>query len=748
VTETTDTSYPAADGAAPTKKRHWRWILPTVLLLLWLGVAGPFGSYAGKLSEVQVNDQLQFLPESAESTVVAKLQGEFAEDESIPAVVVFEAESGSLTPAQLGQIQDLSQQLAKVPGVTATGSGAVPSEDGEAAVAFLPVDGTDGEKTAAAVEEIRAEVEANPIDGVTVYVGGPAGFLSDLTEAFGGIDGLLLLVTLGVVLVILLVVYRSPVLPFFVLLSSVLALGVASAVIYGLAANDIITLNGQAQGILSILVIGAATDYALLLVARYREELRRHESKYDAMGTAWRGVVEPILASGGTVILGVLVLLLSDLKANQGLGPVAAIGIVFAMLAGLTFLPAILVLLGRGAFWPFRPKFGSEGHEASGLWAGVARFVGRRFRAVWITVAVVLVGLAAFLPQFKADGVPSSEFFTTEVESTRTQQALERHFPAGSGSETVVITGQDTLAEVTRVLQDNDGVARAVPLTEGPQTGPPGTGAPQVIDGQVLLNVTLTDASDSLAAEETVAQLRSELDAVSPDAVIGGPTAAQFDTVATAKQDLRKIIPIVLIVILLVLMLLLRSVVGPIMLIGTVVLSFAATLGLGAIVFNQVLDLPGADPSVPLFAFVFLVALGIDYNIFLMTRTREEAITRGTWRGMLTALAVTGGVITSAGLVLAATFSALAILPLLFLFQIAFLVSVGVLIDTFIVRSLLVPGLILEIGPTSWWPSRLAREEGYHRKGHSAFTPPQEDDAAHPEAEAAATTGKPDGAAT
>lgn len=708
---------PDAAEAGPSKTRRLRWILPLVLLLVWLGVGGPFGSYAGKLSEVQVNDQLQFLPESAESTVVAKLQGEFSDDESVPAVVVFESDGGKLTPEQLGQIQKLSAQLAEVEGVTATGSGAVPAEDGEAAVAFLPVDGADGEETAAAVEEIRAAVEASPIEGVTVYVGGPAGFLSDLTEAFGGIDGLLLLVALGVVLVILLIVYRSPILPFFVLLSSVMALGVASAVIYALAANGIITLNGQAQGILSILVIGAATDYALLLVARYREELRRHESKYDAMRTAWRGVFEPILASGGTVIIGVLVLLLSDLKANQGLGPVAAIGIVFAMLAGLTFLPAVLVLLGRGAFWPFRPTFGSEGHEVSGLWAGVARFVGRRFRVVWITVAVVLAGLALFLPSFKADGVPSSDFFTTEVESTRTQEALERHFPAGSGSETVVITPADTLAQATETIQQTAGVAQVVPLTEGPQTGPPGTGEPRVVDGQVLLNVTLSDASDSLAAEETVVRLRGELDSVSPQAVVGGPTAAQYDTVETAKQDVRKIIPIVLIVILVVLMLLLRSVVGPIMLIGTVVLSFAATLGLGAIVFNNILDLPGADPSVPLFAFVFLVALGIDYNIFLMTRAREETIKHGTRSGMLRALAVTGGVITSAGLVLAATFGALAVLPLLFLFQIAFLVSVGVLIDTFIVRSLLVPGLILEIGPKSWWPSRLARETGYRRTG-------------------------------
>lgn len=705
--------------AGGTKTRRLRWLVPAILLLVWLGVGGAFGSYAGKLAEVQVNDQLLFLPESAESTVVAKLQQEFADDESVPAVVVFEADSGQLTEAQLGQIQQVTQQLAGIEGVTADGSAAIPSEDGEAAVAFLPVDGSDGELTAEIVEQIRAEAEANPIPGVATYVGGPAGFLADLTEAFGGIDGLLLLVALGVVLLILLVVYRSPVLPFFVLLSSIMALGVASAAVYALAANDIITLNGQSQGILFILVIGAATDYALLLVSRYREELRRFESKYEAMRAAWKGVVEPILASGGTVVLGVLMLVLSDLKVNQSLGPVGAIGIIFAMLASLTFLPAILVLMGRGVFWPFRPHFGTEGNESSGVWAGVARFVGRRYRPVWISVAVVLAGLALFLPSFKADGVPSSDFFTTEVESASTQDALERHFAAGSGSETIVITPADTLDEATAVIQETPGVAQVVPLTAGAAEGPPGSGEPVVVNGEVLLNVTLSDASDSIAAEETVALLRTELDQVSSEALVGGPTAAQYDTVETAKQDVRKIIPIVLVVILFVLMLLLRAVTGPIVLVGTVVLSFAATLGLGAIVFDA-LGMPGADPSVPLFSFVFLVALGIDYNIFLMTRAREETAQHGTRAGILRALAVTGGVITSAGLVLAATFGALAVLPLLFLFQIAFLVAVGVLIDTFIVRSLLVPGLTIEIGPKSWWPSKLGKEQGYSKSGDPA----------------------------
>jgi RND superfamily putative drug exporter len=704
-----------------------RWILPVAVLLAWLIAGGLFGSYAGQLSSVQVNDNLQFLPESAESTAVAKLQAEFSDDDSIPTVLVYESDSGTLSQEQLGQIAAQAQELADIPGVTEQPSGPIPSEDGEAALVLVPVDGSDGALTAAAVEEVRGVVEASTIAGVSVYVGGPAGFLADLTEAFEGIDGLLLLVAVVVVLVILLIVYRSPILPFVVLMSSILALGVASAVIYALAVNEILTLNGQAQGILSILVIGAATDYALLLVARFREELHVYESPYEAMRKAWRGVVEPIAASGGTVIIGVMMLVFSDLKVNKGLGPVAAIGILFAMLAGLTFLPAVLVLLGRSAFWPLRPNYGTEISQDTGVWSKVSGFVGRRYRMVWIVTAVGLALLAAFAPTFKADGVPASQFFTTTVASTQAQEALERHFPAGSGSETIVITPDEELPATLTVVEANPGVASAIPVSEeadqdatGPPAGSDGQDGgqptvstdPLVVSGNVLIEVTLTDASDSQEAEETVVQLRDELNAVSSAVLVGGPTASQYDNVTSAQRDVRVIIPLVLIVILLVLMLLLRAVVGPIMLIGTVVLSFAATLGLAALIFNHILDLPGADPSVPLFGFVFLVALGIDYNIFLMTRAREETPTVGTRKGILRALTVTGGVITSAGLVLAATFSALAVLPLLFLFQIAFIVAVGVLIDTFIVRSLLVPGLVMEIGPPVWWPSRLARIKG------------------------------------
>jgi RND superfamily putative drug exporter len=688
-----------------------RWLVPALLVVFWLFVVGPLGSYAGQLADVQENDQLSFLPATAESTEVAEIQQTFSDDETLPAIVVYEF-PGSAGEAGLGAVAADVATIQELDGVSGEVVGPVPSEDGEAAIVFVDLEFVQDAEPGAVVEEVRAALEDSPAkaQGADVYVTGPAGFLADFSEAFGEIDGLLLLVTLGVVLVILLIVYRSPILPIFVLLTSILALGAASAVIYFLADNGTITLNGQSQGILFILVIGATTDYSLLLVSRFREELRRTQYQVDAMRATLKGTYEAILASGGTVILGVLTLLLSELNSNRGLGPVAAIGIVFAMLAALTFLPAVLVMVGRAAFWPARPKLDLAHPDAEirGFWARVADFVGRRPRRVWIGSLVLLLGLSAFLPAFEAEGVPQSDFFLTSVEATDGQDALERHFPGGSGSETLVVAPADTLEPVLGVLNANDGVAQAVPTSADP-AGP--DAEPLVVDDEVLIQVTLTDAADSPEAEATVVELREELDAVSTEALVGGPTATQVDTQASTQRDLRVIIPAVLLVTLLVLMLLLRAVVAPLLLIGTVIISFSATLGLAAIVFYGILDMPGADASVPLYAFVFLAALGIDYNIFLMTRAREESIKSGTRVGILRALAVTGGVITSAGIVLAATFSALAVLPLLFLFQIAFIVAAGVLIDTMIVRSLLVPALVYEIGPKSWWPSKLAEQE-------------------------------------
>ena len=717
----TQASGPGAGGVTDRHSRSGvrlrRWLVPALLVVAWLAVGAVAGPYAGQLSEVQQNDSATFLPADAESTRVQAMQEAFDPTDAVPAVIVYEfgqplaqaGQSGPSAEAAMGAVAADVQKLKAISGVQPDVVGPVPSKDGQAITVIANIVVQQETEQGAEVAAIRAALADSAARelGAQIYVTGPAGFLADLVDAFGAIDGMLLLVALVVVLVILLIVYRSPVLPFLVLLTALFALSAASLVIYVLADNGVITLNGQAQGILFILVIGASTDYSLLLVSRFREELRRTEYAVDAMGRTLRGTWEAIVASAGTVALSVMTLLLSELNVNRGLGPVAAIGVGFAMIATLTFLPAVLVMLGRRAYWPARPRvdMADPQSQVSGFWARVAGLVDRRTRLVLLASLALLAGLAAFLPTFKADGVPTSDLFMTQVESTQGQDALARHFPAGSGSATIVIGPAEDLEAMTKVVSGNSGVASVVPVTAGPGAN----AEPIVVDGNVQLQATLADPADSIEAEHTVEQLRTELDAVSPDALVGGTTAIALDTNNATQHDLRVIIPAVLLVTFLVLVALLRALVAPLLLIGTVVLSFAAALGLAAIVFYRIMDLPGADASVPLYAFVFLAALGVDYNIFLMTRAREETLKFGNRAGILRSLAVTGGVITSAGLVLAATFSALAILPLLFLFQIAFIVATGVLLDTVVVRSLVVPASVVLIGPRTWWPSALSR---------------------------------------
>jgi putative drug exporter of the RND superfamily len=412
------------------------------------------------------------------------------------------------------------------------------------------------------------------------------------------------------------------------------------------------------------------------------------------------------VASGATVILGLLCLLLSNLTSNQGLGPVGALGVAGAMLSALTFLPAALVLLGRAAYWPFRPTLGSEHPHVSGLWGRVARLVGRRPRATWVLTLLALAAAAAFVPTFEDDGIPQSELFLTEVDSVEGEDALGRHFATEAGNPVAIVGRAGQLREILTTTTANDGIASAAPLTTPPQR--PGAD-PAVVDGRVLVEAALSTPADSPQSQDTVVELRRQLDSVSPDVLVGGQTAIQVDTIQTAADDRNLIVPAILLVIFVVLALLLRALVAPLLLLVANVLSFGATLGISALVFNHVLDFPGGDPSITLFGFVFLVALGIDYSIFLMTRAREEAMRDETRRGMLTALSATGGVITSAGLVLAATFAALGVLPILFLAQIAFIVAFGVLLDTFVVRSLLVPAMCYDLGAWIWWPGRLWR---------------------------------------
>jgi RND superfamily putative drug exporter len=698
-----------------------RWLVPVVLVLTWLGLAGVGGPTFGRLEEVSSNDQASFLPASAEATEAQDWQAKFRDSDEVPGIIVIE-KSEAFTPPQLGELATLKTDLENLKLGSAV-IGPIPSKDAKAVQFVVPI-GSSAELKDAAMELRDTVKEAAP-EGAQTFVTGPAGLAADLTAAFGGIDGILLLVALSAVFVILLVVYRSLLLPIMVLLTSVFALCAAILLVFGMAKAGWIQLNGQSQGILSILVIGAATDYALLFVARFREALTHTTNRTAAVLTAWKASFEPILASGATVIIALLCLLFSDLNSNKALGPVAAAGILCALFAALTLLPALMALLGRAAFWPFRPKLlpadqrepelvtGLEGQK--GLWRATGSLVSRRPRTVWVASVLLLLVAAGGLFQLKANGVPQTDVILTASNAVDGQDALARHFDAGSGSPAVVVADQGKAAEVLDKVKADDGVGEAYLLGPGsvPITGAPGTpSAPDVRDGKVLINATLKNAADSLEAEETIKSLRTEVKAVDSSALVGGVTATALDTNTTAQRDLLVIIPVVLVVILFILMLLLRSVVAPVLLVLSVVVSYAAALGVSAFVFNNLFGFPGADATVPLFGFVFLVALGVDYNIFLMSRVREESLKHGTRPGILRGLGVTGGVITSAGVVLAATFAALGVIPIMFLVQLAFIVAFGVLLDTVLVRSLLVPALAYDIGPKIWWPSKLGRTDG------------------------------------
>ena len=744
-----DSRRAASSDRSATPTRWLRIGIPVLLVLIWLVGGSIGGPYFGKIDEVSTNDQSSFLPSSAEATQVQQRLADFTGGDTIPAVVVVTGD-GALSPEQLASIGDLAAAIGDVDGVGDVSPG-IPSDDGEAVQLFVPID-TSGD-VGETVEAVRAAVADDLPSGLDAWVTGPAGFTADLVQGFLGIDGLLLGVALGAVFIILVIVYRSPLLPILVLLTSTFALCVALLTVWWLAKAGVFVLNGQVQGILFILVIGAATDYALLYVARFREAIAQGRRRWDATTTAWRGAFEPILASGGTVIAGLLCLLLSDLATNRALGPIASIGIVFAVLSALTFLPALLALVGRAAFWPFLPKTGTARDAGAdvealvtnpdapvhGFWERLARLIARHARLVWIVTTVVLLAASAGVLQLKADGVPQSDLVLGASEARDGQDVLAAHFAAGSGSPAYVIVPEGDVATALEVLGDSDGVDSVAAASQDSPSGqvqvelsggdvvyttagPPAAAgapaaaqpAPTVADGDVLLIATLGDEADSLAAEDTVRELRGAFaDRLGEGTVlVGGPTAIDLDTNDTSIRDRTVIIPVILLVILVILMLLLRAVVAPILLILSVIVSFGAALGVSALVFNHVLHFPGADPAVPLYGFVFLVALGVDYNIFLMSRVREESLRHGTRPGILRGLVATGGVITSAGLVLAATFAALGVIPILFLAQLAFIVAFGVLLDTFVVRSLLVPAAAYDLGRVIWWPSKLWRRDG------------------------------------
>ena len=705
-----------------------------------MSISGVTGPLFGKLSTVQENNNSSFLPPDSEATRAATAIAKFSDsaNDQIPALVLF---TGDVTSEKIAATQAFAQTLGSKLLVHTDGKlitdvkgeelsipisdyfikgaeiVAFPSQDGKAILASFPISVQiatqllpDGKEPAlpGLVDAIRYHAsEFAKTNSFVTHTTGFAGILADLFGAFGSIDSALLLTTGGVVAIILIFVYRSPVLWILPLMTAGLALTLAGGVIYILAKNNIITLDGQSQGILSVLVLGAATDYALLLIARYREELHLHESRYDAMKIAWRGVVEPIVASGSTVTIGLLVLLLSQLNNNRGLGPVGAIGIVCSMITVLTLLPALLVIFGRWIFWPKVARFGDADERLSGAWAKVSAATARHPRKYWIGATAVLIVLAGLSSTLNATGLSTIDSFTKRTDSVLGQEELLKHFPGGQGQPTQVVLKQEMAQSAIAKLKANPGIDSVVPMFEGQYVQGQPLPPTKIVDGNVLLNVTLKSAPDSKAAIALIPGLRADMESLDPTILVGGSTSVSYDINQASKHDRNLIIPVVLFIIAIILGLLLRSIYAAVLLLATVVISFFATLGACAIVFNHIFHFKGADPSFPLFAFIFLVALGIDYNIFLMTRVREETQKMGTRAGMTKALTVTGGVITSAGVVLAATFAVLGILPLVFLAELGFAVGFGVLLDTMLVRSILVPALVHEIGPKVWWPSKL-----------------------------------------
>jgi RND superfamily putative drug exporter len=674
--------------------RRAKWIVVAGWLIV-LALAGPL---AGKLGSAEQNDARSWLPASAESTRVLDLQSRVQSPDVYPAVVVYDRPSG-ITAADRAQAAADIDRFAGVPGVQGSQiTGPVVSEDGKAIQAIVPVDlGKDGwDKAAPAADSLRGIAQSGS-DGMAVHIAGPLGTAADSSDAFGGLDSTLLLAALTVVIVLLLVTYRSPVLWLLPVISAGAALATSQAVIYLLARNAGLTVNAQSAGILSVLVFGAGTDYALLLTARYREELRRHADRHQAMAIALRRAGPAIIASAGTVILAMLALMAAELNSTSGLGPVLAIGVGVALLAMLTLLPALLVTCGRWVFWPARPAFGSPEPASGGMWARIGQAIALRPRVTWVATALVLGIMALGLTGLKASGLSNADSFRGTPDSVAGGEVLAQHFPAGAGQPVVVIGAQAAGPRLAAALREVPGIT--------------GVTQPREVAGHAYLEGTLTAPADSGAAYDTVNAARNAVHAVpGADAIVGGNTAINLDVQNAAAHDQNLIIPLVLAVVLVILAVLLRALVAPLILLATVVLSFAATLGASALAFNHLFGFGGADTAFPLFVFVFLVALGIDYNIFLMTRVREEAARSGPRRGALTGLAVTGGVITSAGAVLAGTFAMLGTLPVTALAEIGFAVAFGVLLDTIIVRSVLVTALNLDLGRRMWWPGRLARK--------------------------------------
>ncbi|MFC7492901.1 MULTISPECIES: MMPL family transporter [unclassified Nocardioides] len=685
-----------------------------LVLLFWLVALGVFGSLSAKLVDVQNNEASSWLPASAESTEVSEELASTVDPNNIPTLIVYYNEDG-LSEEDRATIAEQAEEMAGIDGVV-EGTVLTPqqaaeqgmggfSEDGQVAVTSVTFNfGANGwNDIPDAAESIR---DIAQLDGAEVHLAGYGGQAADAAEVFEGVDTTLILGALVVVVIILLFTYRSPILWLLPIFSVVVAYSVSGGVVYLLAKYADLTVNGQSQAILGILVIGAGTDYALLLVARYREELRRHENRHEAMAFALHRAAPAILASAATVAVGMLCLLLADLNSTAGLGPVNAVGIAVTFLVMVTLLPALLVIFGRWMFWPMRPAFGSREPNTTGFWSKVGRAIAPRPRRVWlVTTGLLLIACLGVL-KIDAAGMATEDTYTKEFDAIKGQKVLAAHGMVDSSNTIQVIANSDQVEDVAASLEGIDGLGAPTEIQP-------------ISDDRSYFEAPIDADISSTTAYGIVEESRAAAHGVDgADALVGGGSAFYLDTKSASNRDNKVIIPTVLLVVLLILIFLLRALAAPLILIATVVLSFGAAMGLSALVFDYFMPLitdhwpdgVQVDPGFPLFAFVFLVALGIDYNIFLMTRVREETAQHGTRQGSLIALSSTGGVITSAGIVLAATFLVLGSIPFVFLAELGVAVALGVLLDTLIVRSVLVTAINLDLGGKIWWPSALDRK--------------------------------------
>jgi putative drug exporter of the RND superfamily len=706
--------------------RRGKWLV----LAIWLIVAFALFPVGSKLSDVTTDDTESFLPASAESTeVVRRLDQDFPQGETDTAIVVYKR-SGGLTAADKQKIAADAQaietagkdkinvvQPPEVPFATGSSLQLV-SKNGEVATAIYTTP-TDFEKEADWGQAIR-DITDTDTGGMQVFVTGGVGFATDAQDVFSNIDTKLLLATVLLVLVLLGAIYRSVLVALSPLIVVFFAYTVTQALVYALAKSGA-TVSSNSTSILIVLMFGVGTDYCLLLVSRYREELRRIEDKHDAMARALRRAGPAILASGLTVSLAMLTLALADNKNTSSLGPVAAIAVFTAMVAGLTLLPTLLTIFGRRGFWPRRsvvaydPEHPSVGGQ--GPWRRFGDWVLKRPGVALVVTGVLFCAGALGLLAYKVD-YSTTSFFKHSVEAVEGFDALRSAFPAGTLAPTTVLVESDsgpvTPSEIRDVETRLRGVNGVASVSD--------TGV-RSINGQIAeVDAVLSKDPLDRSGLDVVPRMRDSVANLPAGvtALVGGTSAINYDVDQANQRDLEIIVPLALVVMAVILAILLQALVAPLVLLLSVVLSFACTLGISILIIRYIVGDAGFDSSIPLFAFIFLVALGIDYTIFLMARVREEARRHGTREGMLRALAATGGVITSAGIILAGTFSVLMTLPVSFTFDLGLMVALGILLDTFIVRTIMVPAAVEVIGDKIWWPStaraggRLREETGEH----------------------------------